>query len=171
MQIVQSYCMYLSTMKFISLIVLLSTVSAFRLSVRPAQVSTFQLQAGTKSPPKKTGAGFNYDASNYKDSNDGNYRRLGDQLAAVKAEEEALRKERDELIRKEQMAAMMLKRENDTFWNTPPGTIVANSEKYFIAPEVLQVIDDLDNELIGLKPVKEKLRRYAASMLVHKIRE
>lgn len=158
-------------MKFISLVAFLSTASAFHLNVRPSQVSSFQLAAGTKSPPKKTGAAFNYDASNYKDSNDGNYRRLSDQLAAVKAEEEALKKERDELIRKEQMAAMLLKKENDTFWNTPPSTIVASSEKYFIAPEVLQIIDDLDNELIGLKPVKEKLRRYAASMLVHKIRE
>jgi len=39
------------------------------------------------SAPSK-GAGFNYDPSNYKDSNNANYRRLTDQLAAVKAEDE-----------------------------------------------------------------------------------
>jgi hypothetical protein len=104
-----------------------------------------------KKPP---GAGFNYDPSNYKDSNSGNYRRLSDQLAAAKAEEEQLQRERDELIRKEQMAAMLLKKENETFWGTPGDKIVATNDKYFIPPEVLQVIDDLDNQLIGLKPVR-----------------
>ena len=115
--------------------------------------------------------GFNYDPSNYKDSNSGNYRRLGDQLAAAKAEDEQMKRERDELIRKEQMAAMFLRKENETFWNTPADQIVAETDRYFIPPEVLQVIDDLDNQLIGLKPVKEKMRRYAAQMLSHKIRE
>jgi hypothetical protein len=115
--------------------------------------------------------GFNYDPSNYKDSNSANYRRLSDQLAAVKAEEDQMKRERDELIRKEQMAAMLLKKENETFWNTAPDTIVGTPEKYFIPPQVLGVIDDLDNQLIGLKPVKEKMRRYAAQMLSHKIRD
>ena len=115
--------------------------------------------------------GFNYDPSNYKDSNSGNYRRLSDQLAAAKAEDEQMKRERDELMRKEQMAAMLLRKENETFWNTAPDTVVATTEKYFIPPEVLAVIDDLDNQLIGLKPVKEKMRRYAAQMLSHKIRD
>lgn len=119
---------------------------------------------------KKSGAGFNYDPSNYKDSNSANYRRLTDQMAAAKAEEEQLTREREELIRKETMAAMLLKKENTTFWETPGSTVVGSADKYFIPPEVLQVIDDLDNQLIGLKPVKEKMRRYAAQMLNHKIR-
>ncbi len=118
------------------------------------------------------GTGFNYDPSNYKDSaNEGNYRRLSDQLAAVKAEEDKLNKERQEIIRKEKMEAMFLKQENETFWNTPGDKIVATSEKFFIPPTVLGVIDDLDNQLIGLKPVKEKMRRYAGQMLAHQVRE
>jgi len=118
----------------------------------------------------KGGANFNYDPSNYKDSNDANYRRLTDQLAAVKAEDEKLKRERDEIIRKEQMALMFLKKENETFWNTPNDLKVATSDKFFVNPEVLQIIDDLDNQLIGLQPVKEKMRRYANQMLIHKIR-
>ena len=102
------------------------------------------------------GAGFNYDPSNYKDSNSGNYRRLSDQLAAAKYEDDELKKERDELIRKENMANMILRKENETFWNTPGETVIATSENYFINPRVLQVIDDLDNQLIGLKPVSLK---------------
>lgn len=121
-------------------------------------------------PTKKKGAGFAYDPSNYKDSNDANYRRLTDQLAAVKAEEEQLKKERDELIKKEAMAALLLKQEEDLFWNTPNDKVVGTGEQYFIPPDVLGVIADLDNQLIGLKPVKEKMRRYAAQMLVHKVR-
>jgi probable Rubsico expression protein CbbX len=117
------------------------------------------------------GAGFNYDPSNYKDSNNANYRRLTDQLAAAKAEEDTLKRERDELIRKESMASMLLKQEEDLFLNTPGDKIIATSDKYFVSPDVLQVITDLDNQLIGLKPVKEKMRRYASQMLSHKIRQ
>jgi probable Rubsico expression protein CbbX len=120
---------------------------------------------------KKKGVGFNYDPSNYKDSNNANYRRLQDQLAAAKAEQDQLLKERDELLKKEQMAAMLLKQEDDLFWNTPDSKVVATSDKFFISPEVLRVIADLDNQLIGLKPVKEKMRRYAAQMLNFKVRE
>jgi len=121
-------------------------------------------------PRPAKGTGFNYDPSNYKDSNDANYRRLGDQLAAAKAEDEKIRREREEIIRKEQMAAMFLKKENETFWGTKGDTIVATSDKFFVPPQVLQIIDDLDNQLIGLKPVKEKMKRYANQMLIHKIR-
>lgn len=120
---------------------------------------------------KGKGAGFNYDPSNYKDSNDANYRRLGDQMAAVKAEDEKLQREREEILRKEQMAAMFLRKENETFWNTQGDSVVAESGSAFIDPEVLQVISDLDNQLIGLKPVKDKMRRYASQMLSHKIRQ
>ena len=47
---------------------------------------------------------------------------------------------------------------------------MGTSDQFFIPPEVLNVIDDLDNQLIGLKPVKEKMRRYAGQMLAHKVR-
>lgn len=99
------------------------------------------------------GAGFNYDPSNYKDSNSGNYRRLSDQLAAAKYEDDELKRERDELIRKEQMANMLLRQENETFWETPGNKIMATADRYFVSPAVLGVINDLDNQLIGLKPV------------------
>lgn len=138
----------------------------FAPQIRGGQLSRLQM---SQKPAK--GAGFNYDPSNYKDSNSGNYRRLGDQLAAAKAEDEKLARERDEIIRKEQMAAMMLRKENETFWGTPDSTIVATSDRFFVPPSVLQVIDDLDNQLIGLTPVKQKMRRYANQMLSHKIRK
>ena len=119
----------------------------------PAPQQSTRLSQLTLSEKPAKGAGFNYDPSNYKDSNSGNYRRLSDQLAAAKYEDEELKKERDELIRKENMANMILRRENETFWDTPGDKIIGTSETFFIAPRVLQVIDDLDNQLIGLKPV------------------
>ncbi len=140
-------------MKAVVLLTILSSIGAFKPVSKQTPISKFEVNAGTPTKKPKGGAGFNYDASNYQDSNSGNYRRLSDQLAAVKAEEEQLKREREELLRKEQMAAMFLKKENDLFWNTPPEEIVGTSDKYFIPPAVLQVIDDLDNELIGLKPV------------------
>lgn len=117
------------------------------------------------------GAGFNYDPNSYKDSNSGNYRRLSDQMAAVKAEEEQKQKEAEEIIRKEKMHEMFLKQEAETFWNTPGDKIVATADEFYVSPEVLRVIDDLDKQLIGLRPVKEKMRRYASQMLSHKIRK
>lgn len=121
---------------------------------------------------KKSGAGFNYDPSNYKDSaNEGNYRRLSDQMAAVKAEEDKLAREREEIMRKERMAKLLIAQENATFWETPGDKVVATSDKYFVPPGVIQVIKDLDNELIGLQPVKDKMRRYAGQMLSQQIRK
>ena len=97
---------------------------------------------------KKSGTGFNYDPSNYKDSaNEGNYRRLSDQMAAVKAEEEKLAREREELIRKEKMEKLLIQQENQTFWETPGDKIVATSDKYFVPPGVIEVINDLDNQV------------------------
>jgi hypothetical protein len=145
--------------------VVLLSLNAFQL----AQVQPRTLLMSVKQPVK--GAGFNYDPANYQDSNSGNYRRLSDQLAARKAEEEKLEKERDELIRKEKMAEMFLRQENSTFWDTPGDKIVATNDKFFVDPEVLQIINDLDNQLIGLGSVKEKMRRYASQMLSHNIRK
>jgi len=153
----------------VSIVMVAITVDSFRVATitRPSTCSQITMQETKKGVPSN----FNYDPSNYKDSNSGNYRRLSDQLAARKAEDDKLLREREELLRKEQMAAMFLKQENSTFWNTPGDKVVANSDQFFIDPEVLQVIADLDNQLIGLKPVKEKMRRYAAQMLSHKIRK
>jgi probable Rubsico expression protein CbbX len=138
----------------------------------PPDSYTNKPKLGLPKNDDKKATGFNYDPSNYKDSaNEGNYRRLGDQLAAVKAEEDKLNREREELIRKEKMEAMFLKQENETFWNTPGDQIVASSDKFFVSPSVISVIDDLDNQLIGLQPVKEKMRRYAGQMLSHEIRK
>jgi len=91
-------------------------------------------------------------------------------LPLLKPKERKKEAERLELIKKEEMAAMMLRRESDIFLNTPLDKVMATSDNYYIPPGVIQIIDDLDNQLVGLKPVKEKMRRYAAQMLVHKIR-
>jgi len=138
---------FLAILAFVGLSVTMSFAPTSRRAASHAVLSM------SSKKPSKGGAGFNYDPSNYKDSNSANYRRLTDQLAAVKAEDEKLQKERDELIRKEQMAAMFLKKENATFWETPGNKLVAERDSFFVSPQVLQIIDDLDNQLIGLKPV------------------
>jgi len=127
---------------------------------------------GIKKQDDSKGTKFKYDPSNYKDSaNDGNYRRLSDALSAAKAEDEKLKKEAEAIQEAERKEREFLAQENATFWNTPGDKIVAESSEMYIPPNVLQVIEDLDKELIGLKPVKEKMRRYAAQMLNHKIRQ
>jgi probable Rubsico expression protein CbbX len=120
---------------------------------------------------KGKGVSFNYDPDKYKDTNAANYRRLRGQTDDLKAEEERRKNEKDEAMRKEKMRIMMLSKEGQLFWTTPEDKIVATSDKFFIDPEVLQVLDDMNHQFIGLKPVKEKMRRYASQMLSHKIRE
>jgi SpoVK/Ycf46/Vps4 family AAA+-type ATPase len=88
----------------------------------------------------------------------------------VKAENEKMEKEAQQIKRKEEMASLFLKRENGTFWDTAGDTVVATSDKFFVDPRVTAVIDDLDSQLIGLDSVKQKMRRYASQMLSHKIR-
>mmetsp|Transcript_32010 Transcript_32010/g.53980 ORF Transcript_32010/g.53980 Transcript_32010/m.53980 type:complete len:407 (-) Transcript_32010:216-1436(-) len=149
----------------VAALAIIGSTEAFRMA--PAHGS---MRSRSTLSMQEKGAGFNYDPSNYKDSNSGNYRRLSDQMAAAKAEEEQMMKERDEIIRKEQMHAMFLKQEEETFWGTPGDSIVATSDQFYVDPAVIQVIDDLDNQLVGLQPVKEKMRRYASQMLSHKIR-
>lgn len=136
-------------------------------------VQSFELRGMrlTMMSSAKKGVGFNYDPTNYRDSNSGNYRRLSDQLAARKAEEEQKLKEREELIRKEKMQEMMKQREDDIFFNTPGDKIVADSQTFYVSNEILQILADLDEQLIGLRPVKDKLRRYASLMITNKIRE
>ena len=135
-----------------AVLALLSSAGVMGFAPAPQTNAVRSSQLTMSGKPAK-GAGFNYDPSNYKDSNSGNYRRLSDQLAAAKFEDEELKRERDEIIRKENMANMILRKENETFWDTPGDKIIATSDNYFINPRVLQVIDDLDNQLIGLKPV------------------
>jgi hypothetical protein len=69
------------------------------------------------------------------------------------------------------MQQMLLKQENATFWDTPDNQLVGRSDSFFVDPEIQQIITDLDNELVGLQSVKDKMRRYASQMLVHKLRK
>lgn len=136
----------------VAVVALLSSAGVLGFVPTAPQQTAKISQLSMSGKPAK-GAGFNYDPSNYKDSNSGNYRRLSDQLAAAKFEDEELKRERDEIIRREQMETMLLRKENETFWDTPGDKVIATADRYFVSPSVLQVINDLDNQLIGLKPV------------------
>lgn len=146
-----------------------SRVFARRSSLHMFEPQKPKLTSGTGEAGK--GVGFKYDPSNYKDTNDKNFVRLKDQLAAKKADEEKMQREREQILRKEKMAELFLQKEASVFWDTDPNLQVATSDRMFIDPKVLQVISDLDNELIGLEQVKGKMRRYASQMMSHKIRQ
>lgn len=119
---------------------------------------------------KGKGVSFNYDPSKYKDTNSANYRRLNAQLEEVKEEDMAKKRAKQELDRREQMRLLFMSKEQKIFLETPGDLIVGKSDVNFVSPEVELIIKDLDNQLIGLTPVKEKMRRYASQMLTHKIR-
>lgn len=134
-------------------------------------VKKYFLMSSAGDDSNKGIAGFNYNPSDFRDSNSGNYRRLSDRLAAARAEEEQLQKEAEEIKRKEKMAELIRQREGDVFFNTPPETVVATSDKFFVSPDIIQVIADLDKVLIGLQPVKDQMRNLASVYMVNRIRE
>lgn len=147
--------------------------------IRGVDPSGYKTHASTKNhligafsgeAKKGKGVSFNYDPDKYKDVNSANYRKLGTQLADLKEEEEKKAKKAEEEKRREAMKKLFMSKESGIFWDTPADKVVASSDKFFVPPRVTDIIDDLDNVLIGLQPVKEKMRRYASQMLVHQIR-
>lgn len=145
--------------------------NCFNVGKRSFSINRLSMTSTPPSNPPKKGIGFNYDPSDFRDSNSGNYRRLSDRLAAKKAEDEKLEKEREELIRKEQMEKFekeqMEKRVQELLESDE---IIATPEDVVIDPAVEKIFEDLDNELIGLQSVKDSLRRYVALLAMDKIR-
>lgn len=118
-------------------------------------------------PPPAKGIGFNYDPSQFKDKNSGNYRRLTEQLERSKKEEESMTNSE----KKELMLEKMKKQRDDVFRNTPLNTSYNVHDYLTLPPAVEAILAQLDEELIGLQSVKDSMRSYAQVFLIHKLRE
>ena len=157
----------------IPLLCCLWSSQSFEMSTVQNRVSKSRVifMSSQPSSPPKRGVGFNYDPSDYRDSNSGNYRRLSDQLAAKKDEDEKKLKEREEILRKERMQKFekdqLEKRIQELMVSDE---VIVQKGELALDPSILKIFEDLDKELIGLKPVKDRLFRYAASLSVNKAR-
>ncbi|KAG5188041.1 cbbx protein [Tribonema minus] len=117
-----------------------------------------------------TGSSLQYDPEKYKDPNAGNYRRLSDSLQAADVEarkvaEEAEKRERAaEIRREERMAKITYMKDMDDALEV--GTV----EDFMFKEGVRDILDRLDTDLVGLVPVKKRVREIAALLVLDKMR-
>jgi probable Rubsico expression protein CbbX len=133
------------------------------LRVSPMRGSAaISMQAGTEGGIQTTGEGNAAEA--------GNYRRLSDaleeadverriELEAIAAREEAVERARAERLRK---VALL----TDIPDETKAGTV----EDFMYKQGVQEILEKLDYDLIGLKPVKKRVREIASLLVVDKMR-
>ena len=124
--------------------------------------AAISMQAGTEGGIQTTGEGNAAEA--------GNYRRLSDaleeadverriELEAIAAREEAVERARAERLRK---VALL----TDIPDETKAGTV----EDFMYKQGVQEILEKLDYDLIGLKPVKKRVRAIASLLVVDKMR-
>jgi probable Rubsico expression protein CbbX len=117
-----------------------------------------------------SGKGLDYNPDAYQDKNNANYRRLSDKLkeADIQARldrEEADRRERASEIRREERQAKI------QFMNDMPDDKTVGSVDDFMFKEgVRDILDKLDDDLVGLIPVKKRVREIAALLVLDKMR-
>lgn len=138
--------------------------------VAPPRLSTRRMTIRAQS----THGGLQYNKDNVtKDPNASNYRKLSD--AMVRAEKEAKRNEEE---RKEREAAEQAARDardrkvaklNNLMLT--PGQAVGKSTDFMWGGEVQAALDKLETELIGLRPVKQRVRELASMLVVDKMRQ
>lgn len=118
-----------------------------------------------------TGAGLDYNPDAFKDeANSGNMRRLGDALKdgdieRKKSEAEQDQRDRAHEIAREKRAekvAFMADMPDDT----PAGAVV----DFMYKGGITEILEKLDHDLIGLKPVKKRVREIASLLVLDKMR-
>ncbi|CAM9107900.1 unnamed protein product [Choristocarpus tenellus] len=117
-----------------------------------------------------TGKGLDYNPDKYEDKNSANYRRLSDALKAADVEarknaEEAEKRERAaEIRRDERLAKIKYMKDMDD------GVEVGTIGDFMFKEGVRDILDKLDDDLVGLIPVKKRVREIAALLVLDKMR-
>merc|ERR1719384_1766804 len=155
-------------MKFItalSALYSIASVSAFAPS-SSSRASTAIFQEGNPSP--FGGKSLEYTGGD--DPNSGNYKRLSQALQEADTErrkirEEAERRERAAELRREELLAKI------AYMNDMPDDKEAGTVDDFMFKEGVQdQLDKLDRELVGLVPVKSRVKEIAALLVLDKMR-
>jgi len=154
-------------MKFTAAIAFLCVASASAFS--PSSLAVNRASTSLYSTPA-FGTGPSLDYQGGSDPNNANYGRLRDRLQEAdterrKAEQEAERRERAaELKREERQAKINYMRNMPD--NQPAGTV----DEFMFKEGVQDQLDKLDRDLVGLKPVKKRVKEIAALLVLDKMR-
>lgn len=150
------------------MLALLSGASAFapiRASTRAARVVL------NSDPATGTGRSLDYNPDKYADeANAGNFRRMSQALAdgdieRKKAEEEAIARENAaEFARQERIRKIKFMQD------MPEHTEAGRVQDFMYKGGVTEILEQLDHDLIGLLPVKKRVREIAALLVLDKMR-
>jgi len=143
---------------------LLGSASAF------TPISTGR-NAGVKMMSTGTGPSLDYNPDKYTDeANAGNHRKLGEALQdgdieRKKAEQEAFERENAMQFAREER-----QRKIDFMVNMPDATPAGRVADFMYKGGITEILEQLDNDLIGLLPVKKRVREIAALLVLDKMR-
>ncbi|CAM9119660.1 unnamed protein product, partial [Heterosigma akashiwo] len=113
---------------------------------------------------------LDYDPEKYNDPNNSNFRKLSDALEAADVEdrlekEEADKRERAAELRREERQRK-IKYMQDMPDNEPAGSV----DEFMYKEGVRDILAKLDHDLVGLIPVKKRVREIAALLVLDKMR-
>merc|ERR1711988_1241081 len=123
------------------------------------------------SPMTGTGPSLDYNPDAFKDeANQGNFRKLGDALKDGDIERKKAAAEQDKRMRAQEIAreerAAKIKFMQDMPDDTPAGAVV----DFMYKGGITEILEKLDYDLIGLKPVKKRVREIASLLVLDKMR-
>mmetsp|Transcript_61985 Transcript_61985/g.121749 ORF Transcript_61985/g.121749 Transcript_61985/m.121749 type:complete len:313 (-) Transcript_61985:797-1735(-) len=147
--------------KVVLALAFLCGVTAFTPSAPSARVSTL-FSTGT-------GPSLQY-SGDVSAGEQGNYRKLSDKLNEAdtdrrKAEEEAFKRENAQML-----MAVERQRKIDFMNDMPDDTPAGMLEDYMYKGGVSEILEQLDYDLVGLAPVKKRVREIAALLVLDKMR-
>lgn len=123
------------------------------------------------SPMTGTGPSLDYNPDAFKDeANQGNFRKLGDALKDGDIERKKAAAEQDKRMRAQEIAreerAAKIKFMQDMPDDTPAGAVV----DFMYKGGITEILEKLEYDLIGLKPVKKRVREIASLLVLDKMR-
>jgi probable Rubsico expression protein CbbX len=118
-----------------------------------------------------TGPSLDYNPDKYADeSNAGNFRKLGDALQDGDIERKKALKEQEERENKMEFDREERRRKIAFMENMPDATPAGKVADFMYKGGVTEILEKLDHDLVGLKPVKKRVREIAALLVLDKMR-
>jgi len=102
--------------------------------------------------------------------NTGNYRKLSDKLKEGDVERRLEQEEVDKRENAVMMAREQLARKNELMRDIPEGQKVGTVSDYMFKEGVQSILEELDHDLVGLLPVKARVKEIASLLVVDKMR-
>jgi len=146
-------------------------LSSGAMAFQPSRMGSLSRTTLMADPMTGTGPSLDYNPDKYTDeANSANHRKLGDALKdgdieRKKSEEEAFARENAMQLAREER-----QRKIDFMASMPDDTAAGKVQDFMYKGGVTEILEQLDHDLIGLLPVKKRVREIAALLVLDKMR-